>query len=90
MIFFILRKKLINCCVYDFKEKTNVLQSESVYIKKKYTSHSSTFALDIHSDHHRRAIKNGQEKLATCGTQDKEKQSKNTTQYVLDTTIKVL
>jgi hypothetical protein len=27
------------------------------------------------------------EKLATEGTQDEEKQSKNTTQYVLDTTI---
>jgi hypothetical protein len=27
------------------------------------------------------------EKLATYGTQDKEKQSKNTTQYVLDTTL---
>ena len=27
------------------------------------------------------------EKLAVYGTQDKEKQSKNTTQYVLDTTI---
>ena len=27
------------------------------------------------------------EKLATQVTQDKEKQSKNTTQYVLDTTI---
>ena len=28
------------------------------------------------------------EKLATYGTQDEEKQSKNTTQYVLDTTIR--
>ena len=28
------------------------------------------------------------EKLATQGTQDKEKQSKNTTQYVLDTTMR--
>ena len=28
------------------------------------------------------------EKLATYGTQDEEKQNKNTTQYVLDTTIK--
>jgi len=28
-----------------------------------------------------------QEKLATYGTQDEVKQSKNTTQYVLDTTI---
>jgi hypothetical protein len=27
------------------------------------------------------------EKLAIYGTQDEEKQSKNTTQYVLDTTI---
>ena len=27
------------------------------------------------------------EKLATYGTQDEDKQSKNTTQYVLDTTI---
>ena len=27
------------------------------------------------------------EKLATYGTQDEEKQSKNTTQYVLDTAI---
>ena len=27
------------------------------------------------------------EKLATQGTQDKEKQSKNTTEYVLDTTV---
>ena len=27
------------------------------------------------------------EKLATQGTQDEEKQNKNTTQYVLDTTI---
>ena len=29
---------------------------------------------------------NNQDKLATQGTQDKEKQNKNTTQYVLDTT----
>ena len=29
-----------------------------------------------------------QKKLATEGTQDEEKQSKNTTQYVLDTTIR--
>ena len=29
-----------------------------------------------------------QEKLATQGTQDEEKQNKNTTQYVLDTTIR--
>jgi hypothetical protein len=28
------------------------------------------------------------EKLATYGAQDEEKQNKNTTQYVLDTTIK--
>jgi hypothetical protein len=28
------------------------------------------------------------EKLATKGTQDEEKQNKNTTQYVLDTTIR--
>ena len=27
------------------------------------------------------------EKLATYGTQDEDKQNKNTTQYVLDTTI---
>jgi len=27
------------------------------------------------------------EKLATCGTQDKDKQKKKTTQYVLDTII---
>jgi len=27
------------------------------------------------------------EKLATWGTQDEDKQSKNTTQYVLDTTM---
>jgi len=27
------------------------------------------------------------EKLATYGTEDEEKQNKNTTQYVLDTTI---
>ena len=27
------------------------------------------------------------EKLATQGTQDEEKQNKNTTQYVLDTTL---
>jgi hypothetical protein len=27
------------------------------------------------------------EKLATYGTQDQEKQNKNTTQYVLDTTM---
>jgi hypothetical protein len=27
------------------------------------------------------------DKLATCGTQDEEKQNKNTTQYVLDTTM---
>ena len=31
--------------------------------------------------------KNNPEKLATWGTQDKEKQNKNTTQHVLDTTI---
>ena len=30
---------------------------------------------------------NNPEKLATYGTLDKEKQNKNTTQYVLDTTI---
>ena len=30
---------------------------------------------------------NNPEKLATLGTQDKEKQNKNTTQFVLDTTI---
>jgi hypothetical protein len=30
---------------------------------------------------------NNPEKLATYGTQDEEKQNKNTTQYVLDTTI---
>jgi hypothetical protein len=28
------------------------------------------------------------EKLATSGTQDEEKQNKNTTQYVRDTTIR--
>ena len=28
------------------------------------------------------------EKLATWGTQDEEKQNKNTTQYVLDTTVR--
>jgi len=28
------------------------------------------------------------EKLATLGTQDEEKQYKNTTQYMLDTTIR--
>jgi hypothetical protein len=28
------------------------------------------------------------EKLATSGTQDEEKQNKNTTQYVLDTTMR--
>ena len=28
------------------------------------------------------------EKLVTQGTQDKEKQNKNTTQYVLDTTMR--
>jgi hypothetical protein len=28
------------------------------------------------------------EKLATWGTQDEEKQNKNTTQYVLDTTMR--
>jgi hypothetical protein len=28
------------------------------------------------------------EKLTTLGTQDEEKQSKNTTQYVLNTTIR--
>jgi hypothetical protein len=28
------------------------------------------------------------EKLATLGTQDEEKQNKNTTQYVLDTTMR--
>jgi hypothetical protein len=27
------------------------------------------------------------EKMATLGTQDEEKQNKNTTQYVLDTTV---
>ena len=31
---------------------------------------------------------NNPEKLATQGTQDEEKQSKNTTQYVLDTTMR--
>ena len=29
-----------------------------------------------------------QEKLATQGTQEEEKQDKNTTQYVLDTTVR--
>jgi hypothetical protein len=28
------------------------------------------------------------EKLATLGTQDEDKQNKNTTQYVLDTTMR--
>ena len=28
------------------------------------------------------------EKLATYGSQDKKKQNKNTTQYVLDTTVR--
>jgi len=32
--------------------------------------------------------KDNPEKLAMFGTQDEEKQSKNTTQYVLDTTIR--
>ena len=31
--------------------------------------------------------KDNPEKLATWGTQDEEKQNKNTTQYMLDTTI---
>ena len=31
---------------------------------------------------------NNPEKLATYDTQDEEKQNKNTTQYVLDTTIR--
>ena len=31
---------------------------------------------------------NNSENLATYGTQDEEKQNKNTTQYVLDTTIR--
>jgi hypothetical protein len=31
---------------------------------------------------------NNPEKLATQGTQDEEKQSKNTVRYVLDTTIR--
>jgi hypothetical protein len=35
-----------------------------------------------------RAIKNGQSRETTQGTQDEEKQNKNTTQYVLDTTIR--
>ena len=35
----------------------------------------------------RRQTKHNTEKLATCGTQDEDKQNKNTTQYVLDTTI---
>ena len=30
-----------------------------------------------------------QEKLATRDTQDEEKQNKNTTQYVLDTTMRI-
>jgi hypothetical protein len=33
-------------------------------------------------------IKDNPEKLATYDTQDVEKQNKNTTQYVLDTTIR--
>ena len=37
---------------------------------------------------YRRALKkDNPEKLATHGTQDEENQNKNTTQYVLDTTI---
>ena len=32
--------------------------------------------------------KSNPEKLATQGTQDEEKQNKNTTQYVLDTTMR--
>ena len=32
--------------------------------------------------------KDNPEKLATWGTQDEEKQNKNTTQYVLDTTMR--
>jgi hypothetical protein len=35
-----------------------------------------------------RKTKKHTEKLATYGTQDEEKQSKNTTQYALDTTIR--
>ena len=31
---------------------------------------------------------NNPEKLAACGTQDEEKQYKNTTQYVSDTTMR--
>jgi hypothetical protein len=31
---------------------------------------------------------NNPEKLATYGTQDEDQQNKNTTQYVLDTTIR--
>ena len=33
-------------------------------------------------------LKNNPEKLVTQGRQEEEKQSKNTTQYVLDTTIR--
>jgi hypothetical protein len=33
--------------------------------------------------------KDNPEKLATWGKQDKEKQNKNTTQYVFDTTIRI-
>jgi hypothetical protein len=36
----------------------------------------------------RRQTKHNTEKLATCGTQDEDKQNKNTTQYVLDTAIR--
>ena len=36
----------------------------------------------------RETSKSNPEKLATQGTQDEEKQNKNTTQYVLDTTMR--
>jgi hypothetical protein len=37
---------------------------------------------------YRETVKSKPEKLATQGTQDEEKQNKNTTQYVLDTTMR--
>ena len=51
------------------------------------------YNLNIAKDNKRQRIPNGQstmdnpEKLVTLGTQDEEKQIKNTTQYVLDTTM---
>ena len=37
---------------------------------------------------HKKTRNKAKEKLATYGTQEDEKQSKNTTQYVLDTTTR--